>query len=97
GESSLWVTNAGDGTVSRIDLDTAQVSGDPIAVGEQPLGIAVGKTAVCVTRLDPSSGEVQGEPIEVGRRPRGVAVGEGSVWVANAGDGTVTRIDPAKA
>ena len=38
--------------------------------------------------------DVRGEPIKVGHRPRGVAVGEGSVWVANAGDATVTRIDP---
>ena len=105
GERFLWVTNAGDGTVSRIDPDTARVSGDPIKVGGRPLDIAAGKDAVwvtsftdgTVTRLDPRSGDVQGEPIRVGRHPRGVAVGEGSVWVANAGDGTVTRIDPAKA
>ena len=32
--------------------------------------------------------------IPVGRSPAGVAVGAGSVWVANSGDGTVTRIDP---
>jgi len=37
---------------------------------------------------------VVGEPIPVGRDPREIAVGEGFVWVANAGDGTVTRIDP---
>ena len=30
----------------------------------------------------------------VGRRPVAVAVGHGSVWVANADDGTVSRIDP---
>jgi peptide/nickel transport system substrate-binding protein len=32
--------------------------------------------------------------IAVGRAPTGVAVGAGAVWVANSGDGTVTRIDP---
>ena len=32
--------------------------------------------------------------IAVGRSPAGVAVGAGSVWVANSGDGTVTRINP---
>jgi YVTN family beta-propeller protein len=26
----------------------------------------------------------------------GIAYGEGGVWVANSGDGTVSRIDPAK-
>ena len=27
--------------------------------------------------------------------PLGVAYGNGSIWVANSGDGTVSRIDPA--
>ena len=27
-------------------------------------------------------------------QPAAVAVGAGSIWVANAGDGTVSRIDP---
>ena len=31
--------------------------------------------------------------IPVGRRPVGVAVGRGTVWVANAGDETVSRVD----
>ena len=33
--------------------------------------------------------------IPVGRSPAGVAFGAGSVWVANSGDGTVTRINPS--
>lgn len=33
--------------------------------------------------------------VKVGDRPGGVAVGAGSVWVANSGDGTVSRIDPS--
>jgi DNA-binding SARP family transcriptional activator/streptogramin lyase len=32
--------------------------------------------------------------VGVGRRPIGVAVGEGGVWVTNADDGTVSRLDP---
>ena len=32
--------------------------------------------------------------IPVGKAPTGVAVRPGSVWVANSGDGTVSRIDP---
>jgi peptide/nickel transport system substrate-binding protein len=32
--------------------------------------------------------------IPVGNAPAGLAIGDGSVWVANSGDGTVTRIDP---
>ena len=33
--------------------------------------------------------------IEVGRRPVAVAVGDGFVWVANAGDQSVSKVDPA--
>jgi YVTN family beta-propeller protein len=33
--------------------------------------------------------------VPVGVVPVDVAVGEGSAWVANSGDGTVTRIDAA--
>ena len=33
-------------------------------------------------------------PITVGDGPTAVTFGAGAVWVANAGDGTVTRIDP---
>jgi virginiamycin B lyase len=30
----------------------------------------------------------------VGDGPAAIAVGAGAVWVANAGDGTISRIDP---
>jgi YVTN family beta-propeller protein len=33
--------------------------------------------------------------IRVGKAPGAVLVGEGSVWVANRGDGTISRVDPA--
>jgi YVTN family beta-propeller protein len=36
------------------------------------------------------------EPIRVGDAPSALAVGGGAVWVANAGDGTVSRIDLEK-
>ena len=32
--------------------------------------------------------------IPVGRSPSALAVGDGSIWVADSGDGTITRIDP---
>lgn len=31
----------------------------------------------------------------VGTNPFGVAYGAGALWIANNGDGTVTRLDPA--
>jgi streptogramin lyase len=45
--------------------------------------------------LDPDSRDLTPQPVPVGDRPAGIAVGEGAVWVANSGDGTVTRIVPA--
>jgi streptogramin lyase len=47
-----------------------------------------------VTRIDATSGERLGDPIAVGSRPGAVVVGAGAVWVANNGDGTVTRLEP---
>jgi DNA-binding beta-propeller fold protein YncE len=35
---------------------------------------------------------VLGRRLPVGRDPQDIAVGHGSVWVANRGDGTVTRL-----
>jgi len=47
-----------------------------------------------VTRIDPRTSEVNGRPLRVGKRPSGIAVGS-SVWVANAGDQSLTPIDVA--
>jgi DNA-binding beta-propeller fold protein YncE len=45
-----------------------------------------------VAVIDPQLSRVVGH-VPVGRRPVAVAIGHGSVWVANADDGTVSRID----
>ena len=97
---AVWVTNATDDTVSRIDPATHEVR-QTIDVGGGPAGVAVGGGAVwvangldgTVSRIDPAENrEVQ--KITVGNGPTGVAFGEGAVWVANSVDGTVSRIAP---
>ena len=40
------------------------------------------------------TGEPVGSPLDVGRAPGAVAVGSTAVWVADNGDGAVTRIEP---
>jgi DNA-binding SARP family transcriptional activator len=45
-----------------------------------------------VALIDPQLSRVVGH-VPVGRRPVAIAIGHGSVWVANADDGTVSRID----
>jgi YVTN family beta-propeller protein len=44
----VWVANAGDGTISRIDLQ-ANVVSSTISVGHRPQGIAVANGYVWVT------------------------------------------------
>jgi len=100
GEGAVWVTNANDGTVSRIDSVGRSVR-QTIDVGNSPGGIAVGAGAVWVTnhddgtvsRIEPETNEVV-QTIEVGNGPIAVAFGEGAVWVTNSADRTLSRIDP---
>jgi len=101
GEGAVWVTNANDGTVSRIDPVTRSVR-QIITVGSSPSGIAVGAGAVwvanyfdgTVSRIDPETNTVV-DTIAVGNGATAVALGEGSVWVTNSADRTLSRIDPA--
>jgi YVTN family beta-propeller protein len=53
--------------------------------------LAIGHQEVAATRLPR---HVQAA-IKVGKAPGAVVVAEGSVWVANRGDGTISRVDPA--
>jgi streptogramin lyase len=47
-----------------------------------------------VALVNPSMVEAPPKSLQVGDRPSGIAIGEGAVWVADSGDGTVTRIRP---
>ena len=48
GAEAVWVANAGDGTVSRLDVATNSVT-STISVGHRPQGIAVANDLVWVT------------------------------------------------
>jgi peptide/nickel transport system substrate-binding protein len=101
GSGSVWVANAGDGTVSEVNPTARRVVADPIYVGNGPSGIAVGKGAVwvalsvdgAVAKIDPDTGRVV-DTFSVGTNPTRVAVGFDKVWVTNESVGTVTPIDP---
>ena len=85
GEGAVWVANAGDDTITRIDPDSATRT---IAVGDEPVALAVGDGAIwvanrgdrTVTRIDPSSGDIV-QTIEIGNAPAGIAVTADGVWV----------------
>ena len=98
GFDSIWVANAGDNNVVRMNPRTNGVVRE-FGVGGSPRGIAVGEGAVWVTseaddsvsRIDAASGSVR--TIPVGDGPTGIAFGSGAVWVVNSSDATVSRID----
>jgi DNA-binding beta-propeller fold protein YncE len=99
GEGYAWVLSA-TGEVTRLDTDSLRRVGEPVRV-PGALAIAAGEGAVWVTsadgtltRVDPGSGETTGRPTRVGDEPGAIATGQDSIWVANAGDGTVTRMTP---
>ena len=99
GEGWVWVTNAGDNSLSKVNPRTTSEVHE-FSTGSRPRSVAVGAGAIWVanenddnvTRFDAASGSAQNIP--VGDGPTGITYGAGAVWVANAGDGTVSRIDP---
>ena len=102
---SVWVTNNNDNTVSRIDTATNTVL-STIAVGSNPLGIAVSPDGLSVwvandigntvSRINTATNTVT-STIGVGINPVGIAVSPDglSAWVSNFGGNTVSRINTA--
>jgi YVTN family beta-propeller protein len=107
GEDAVWVINADDKTISRIDPATQEER--RFATGTTPSDLAVGEGAVwvssgdepqqppdTVTRVDPDTGAVVGQPTALpAARPvaplTGVTSGGTSMAV---GEGAVWAIDP---
>jgi len=102
---AVWVTNLLDGTVSRIEPLTNQVSAT-IPVGDSPLGIVAGFGSVWVAnyldgkvaRIDPTTNQVIAT-VQTQLGATGIAAGAGAIWVTYCGcgqaGGVVSRIDPA--
>jgi YVTN family beta-propeller protein len=102
---AVWVSNAFDGTVTRIDPVTNQVAAT-ITVGGNPVGLVAGFGSVWVAnyadgkiaRIDPLTNQVTAT-VQTQLGGTGLAVGAGSVWVTFCGcgqtSGVVSRIDPS--
>ncbi|CAN5184995.1 hypothetical protein BH20ACT13_BH20ACT13_20590 [soil metagenome] len=104
GAGSVWVGNAQDRNLTKIDADQRTATATISLERRTPTGIAVGLGSVWVahgllgqlSRVDPQFGEV-GEPIAVGGAafgsPNGsVALDDVSAW-AVFGDSTFARLD----
>lgn len=101
---AVWVTSAPDGTLSRIDPETATVVGRPLHLEKGIAGVTTGAGSVWlssprrgeVLRVDPASGRVTAR-IDVGGRPGAIVFGGGRVWVADDDGAGVTGINAAGA
>jgi virginiamycin B lyase len=109
-QDAVWVTCCAyevagrpGGKLIRVDPATNKVAAR-ITLPEAPLAVAAADDQVWVAttqggaiRVDPASNRVV--TVLRGGLQSGaqmVAVGAGSVWLANPGDGSVTRLDPAE-
>jgi peptide/nickel transport system substrate-binding protein len=93
--SAVWVANAADGTVSRIDPSANRVV-DTVAVGNGPSGVAYGAGKVwvansadgTVSQIDPTSGTVERTlPGAVG--VTALAMAFGHIWAVAPASGSV--------
>ena len=96
--TSIWVTNPGSGTVSKINPTTNTVTAT-VTVGSSPSGVAFDGTSIWVTnrisgtvsKINPTTNTVTAT-VTVGSSPSDVAFDGANVWVTNAGSGTVSKI-----
>ena len=95
----LWVGNAGDLSVSRLDLATGEPTGDPIPLPVRPGQIAAGKQVwvgaiegADIVRIDTGDPGRPPVPIAVGRDPAALALDGSEVWVAALNEGLIVRV-----
>ena len=94
-DRDVWVANFDDGTVSRVNIKTNRVVGEPAKVGAGPIAIASGRSGVWVVsyaagtiqRIDPTTGQAP-TAFRVGRGREGSARDETCMGVTDALDGS---------
>jgi hypothetical protein len=98
---ALWVTDRAAGAMQRIDPSSGARRGHKIAVGRDPVALAVTPRFVwvvlagesAVTRLDARTGKPSGGPIPVSGGPIAIAADARQVWVARRSADAVTGLD----
>jgi len=100
GDGRVFLLSRGLATLTTVDEKTGHV-GDPVPLtSTTPTFVAYGFGAVwitdrssdVVTRL-PVDGRGGADDVPVGAEPVGVTRGPDAMWVANASDGTVSKVD----
>jgi YVTN family beta-propeller protein len=102
GAGSVWVADASNGTVSRIDPHSGVVV-DRIAVGGDPASIASGDGAIWVAntvgatvlRINPATETVTQTIALGGSNSDALAFGGGRLWVADSSTRALYEVDPS--
>jgi len=99
GVSSIWLVTDGRTRLIRIDPESNTLVAD-MPLNAKALAMTFGQGALWVStennellKISPYT-VVTSEIISVGKSPISVALGEGAIWTLNAGDGSVSRVDP---
>jgi DNA-binding beta-propeller fold protein YncE/predicted Ser/Thr protein kinase len=100
GGGAVWATSATQGTLTRIDPTSLEVSGAPLRLGAGISGVAFGAGAVWVAsprrgevlRVDPARNRVEAR-VDVGGHPGAIAFGGDRVWVADEEGAGITAIN----
>ena len=102
GGGLVWVANSRSDTVTRVDPSIRRSSATRSRSAAGPGGHRRRPQHRLGRQCRRRHGQpdrhrkrrVVGDPIDVGPEPGAIAIGGEAVWVANNGDGTVTRIEP---
>jgi DNA-binding beta-propeller fold protein YncE/predicted Ser/Thr protein kinase len=100
GGGAVWVTSAAEGTLSRVDPTSLEVSRTSLHVGHGLAGVAFGSGSVWVSdssdgdvlRFDPVTEKVLAR-IHVGGKPGAIVAGGGRIWVADETGAGVTSVE----
>ncbi len=95
---SIWVSNSGDGTVTKINAASGSISGVYLT-GAGCSGIAFDGAMIwvsntdnnTVTTLNSYTGELIGE-YPVGTNPDAIVFDGVNMWIGNRGDSTITKL-----
>jgi len=100
GSEKIWVLSEPEGTLTRIDAETDEVTGAPIDLGQGVAAVAVGGGSVWVTdarrgqllRIDDETGRVT-RRIRIGGHPGPLVYGDGRIWVADTKGAGITAVN----
>ena len=95
---SVWTASSADGTLRMLDAGgrrrVLHIGARPLALaGDERRVVAADAGAGALLRLWADTGRAAGPPVRLGGTPVDVALAGDRAWVADAGAGTVQRVD----